>query len=232
MTAVAAGPRRPAAWFALLLPGVLAAGSVPVSAVVSPQPSSSGIFFLVKSATVTKALYLGTAPFGYLTGFPLGWYWTAALTACLVLTTLWYRRQGALQPAWLRGYLVAGTALVVVTVALPLAGWTTPVSIDSPVADWLDVLWQQGTFAQLAIAVMLGILARGLRSRALIVIGASYAVLVCLAGWIEFQNAPISSPVDPYVVPAAVLLLAGLGSLIAAVIRPRTRAVTSGTSAT
>jgi hypothetical protein len=143
-----------------------------------------------------------------------------------LLTAAWYGRPKAIGlPTWLRGYLVTGTALLAVTVALPLAGLTTPVGTYSPVTDWLDVLWQRGTFAQLAIAVTLGILARALRSRTLVVIAAVYAVLVCLAGWIELQQVPVntsgSALTDPYVVLAAVLLLAGLGALLAAAVSSR-----------
>jgi hypothetical protein len=44
---------------------------------------------------------------------------------------------------------------------LPLAGWRTPaLTLDNNAAGWLGAPWQQDTFALLAIAVTLGILAR------------------------------------------------------------------------
>lgn len=111
-------------------------------------------------------------------------------------------------------------------------GWAKPIGSDSLVSRWLSVLWAQGTFAQLAIAVTLVVLARALHSRALVVVAAIDAVLVGWAAWTEFQIAPLGFPLtDPYVI-SAVLLPAGLVALLAAALRSRTRAVTSGTSAT
>lgn len=74
-------------------------------------------------------------------------------------------------------------------------------------------------------------LARIGRSRALAVITAIYTAAVCLAGWLDLQQAFTGSVFysfgDPAVLlPAAVLLLAGLGTLLAAglhELRPRDR---------
>jgi hypothetical protein len=232
MAAVVPDSRRAGAWFALLVPGVLAAISLPISALVA-QPSNTGVFGEIGGASLMKALYLGDVPPGWPTGFPLGWCGTAALAACVLLTAAWYRRPKVPgQPISLRGYLVTGTVLVAVTAGLPLAGWASPIDSGSLASRWLNVLWQQGTFAQLAIAVTLVVIARALRSRALMVIAAGYAALVSWAGWTEFQLAPLGFPLtDPYVV-SAMLLPAGLVVLLAAALRSRVRGVTSGPSAT
>lgn len=83
---------------------------------------------------------------------------------------------------------------------------------------WLDVLWRLGAFALLAIAVNLGILARIKRSRVLAVITCLYAVTVCLVGWRSLQQVMVLLPFDPFadsaiLLPAAVLVLAGLGAI-------------------
>jgi lipopolysaccharide export LptBFGC system permease protein LptF len=122
--------------------------------------------------------------------------------------------------------LTTGLLLAVLTAALPLPAWRTPVRMDGPGLDawtWLDAFWRLGAFALLAIAVSLGILARTGHSRALAVITAVYTVAVCLTGWSDLQQGFILSPfpfAGPAVLlPAAVLLLAGLGALLAGGLR-------------
>lgn len=66
----------------------------------------------------------------------------------------------------------------------------------------------------------LGILARIGRSRALAVIAAIYTAAVCLTGWLDLQQALILPAFYPFgdpaaLLPAAVLLLAGLGTVLA-----------------
>ncbi len=78
-------------------------------------------------------------------------------------------------------------------------------------------MWRLGTFALLAVAAGLWILARISRSRALAVITLIYTAAVCLAGWLGPQQAfglPASYPYadSAALLPAAVLLLAGLAS--------------------
>jgi hypothetical protein len=233
--APAPGPRaaRPAYWFPLALSGGLAALSLPLSVLGSPGLSTGyAVLSLEVYPTVTQAMYFGggstTRPFP----FPLGWYWVAALVAGLLLTAAWYRwrdqRTGRRTP--LRGYLVTGLVLAAVTAALPLRAWGTPVRVEGPGLNawsWLEVFWRLGTFALLAVAVSLGILARTGHSRALGIITALYTAAVCLTGFFELQQAfilpafPIAG--SAVLLPAAVLLLSGLGALLAAGRRDRRR---------
>ena len=87
-----------------------------------------------------------------------------------------------------------------------------PVGVRRPAA-WFalllpGVLAAGSTSVQLAIAVTLVVLARALRSRALVVIAAIYAALVGWTGWAEFQIAPLGFPLtDPYAI--SVVLLPG-----------------------
>ena len=101
-----------------------------------------------------------------------------------------------------------------------------PISAASPGLNawaWLDSLWRLGTFALLAIGVGLAILARAGRSRALGALTAVYFAAVGLAGWLGLQQpliVPVLSRADPGVLlPAAVLLLSGLGMLLVAGLR-------------
>jgi hypothetical protein len=177
-------------------------------------------------STVTQAMYFGG---GFATGpfpFPLGWYWVGALVGGLLLTAAWYRwqdrRHGTRTP--LRGYLVTGLVLAAVTAALPLLAWGMPMPVQMDgssmqVWTWLATLWQLGTFALLAIAVSLGILARIGHSRAMAVITAIYTAAVCLSGWLNLQQALIVPAFYPFgdpavLLPAAVLLLAVLGTML------------------
>ena len=131
------------------------------------------------------------------------------------------RRTGRSTP--LRGYLVTGLVLAVVTAALPLLAWGTPISVASlglNAWSWLDSLWRLGTFALLAIGVGL---ARGPGAAALGGITAVYFAAVGLAGWLALQQPsmlPVLGYADPGVgLPAAVLLLSGLGTLLVAGLR-------------
>lgn len=212
-------------WFPLLLFGGLAALSLPLSVLGSPRLSTEyAVLSLQVYPTVTQAMYFGagsaTRPFP----FPLGWYWVGVLVAGLLLTAAWYhwrdRRTG--RRTALRAYLVTGLGLAVLTAALPLLAWGTPVQMDGlgmQAWAWLDAFWRLGTFALLAVAVSLGILTRICRSRALAVITALYTTAVCVTGWSELQQAfilhtfPFAGPA--VLLPAAVLLLSGLGALLA-----------------
>jgi hypothetical protein len=229
MAAAAAAPpgdfqaARPAYWFPLLLFGGVAALSLPLSVIGSPRPPS-GIAVLSAQVypTVTEAMYFGggsaTRPFP----FPLGWYWVGALVAGLLLTGAWHRRRdrrtGRRTP--LRGYLVTGLVLAAVTAVLPLTAWGTPLQVEGPALNawsWLEVSWRLGTFALLAVGVGLAILAWSGHSRALGIITAVYIAAVGLAGFLELQQAFIL-PTFPLagravLLPAAVLLLSGLGAL-------------------
>jgi hypothetical protein len=147
------------------------------------------------------------------------------LVAGLLVTAAWYRwrdrRGGSRTP--LGGYLVSGLALAAVTAALPLPAWGKLVQVGGPVMQtwtWLDALWRLGTFALLAVAVSLGVLARIGRSRTLAVVTAVYTAAVCFAGWHDLRQ-PVILPVSyssgdrAVMLPAAILLLAGLGTMLA-----------------
>ena len=213
-------------WFPLLLAGGLATLSLPLSALASPRLPTGLVLTLEVYPTVTQAMYLGG---GFASGpfpFPLGWYWVGMLVACVLLTAAWYRwrdrRTGG--QTRLRGYLMTGLALAAVTAALPLLAWGTRIDDDSGMRAWawLNASWRLGTFALLAIAVGLGMLARAGRSRALAVITAIYTAAVCLTGWLDLQRTlSVAAVFYPYgdpgvLLPAAVLLLGSLGILLAA----------------
>jgi hypothetical protein len=226
----AAGPAGQAAvrgglWLALLVPGVLAAAALPLSALAAAR-LPTGIFVETSQESLMRVLYLRGGVAVGPAGFPLGWYWTGVLAVSVAATGAWYRRRdrAAGRPGLLRGYLAAGAVLVAVTAGLPLLGWrTSALSLDDNAAGWLGALWQQGTFALLAIAVTLGILARARRSRGLAVITVVYAATAGLTGWaaaspgIELGYSADAAPA--VLLPAAVLLVAGIGLLLAAAVR-------------
>jgi hypothetical protein len=207
--------RRTRLWLPLLLPGLLVALSVPFFALVVTQPRGGDYMFLLAgSPTLTHLLYLGTLPAG-LQGYPLGWYWVGVLAVVIAGTAAWYRDRIPL-----RGYLTAGLVLVLVTAALPLAGLgTSAYQVNTTMWTWLTVGWQQGAVALLAIAVSLGLLAWLRRSRALAIITGCYVVVVVLGALVEASQGIGLLPetyADPLVLfPAAVLILAGLGTLLA-----------------
>jgi hypothetical protein len=216
---------RPGHWFPLLLFGGLAALSLPLSALGSPRLPTGIAEFAIAYPTVTQAMYLGGGAAAGPFPFPLGWYWVGVLVVGLLVTAAWYRwrdrRGGSRTP--LGGYLVSGLALAAVTAALPLLAWGKPVQVDGPGMQtwtWLDALWRLGTFALLAVAVSLGVLARIGRSRTLAIVTAVYAAAVCFAGWHDLRQ-PVLLPVffpsgnRAVLLPAAVLLLAGLGTMLA-----------------
>jgi hypothetical protein len=209
------GGRRTRLWLPLLLPGVLVALSLPLAQLLAqPAPSGNYVIMLRTSATLTHALYLGGLPLGP-QEHPLGWYWVGALAVVILGTAAWYRDR---IPR--RGYLITGLVLVLVAAGLPLAGLgTSAYNPDVTLWTWLVVLWQQGIFALLAIAVSLALLAWLRRSRALAVITGCYAVAVALTAWLDevqgISVAPGSHADLLPVFPAAVLILAALGTLLA-----------------
>lgn len=218
--------RSGAYWFPLLVFGGLAALFAPFSR-LGASPPPTGIFEISSYPALTQATYFGggsaIGPFP----FPLGWYWVAVLITGPLLTAGWYRwlDRRAQSRTPLGGYLATGLGLAVVTAALPLLAWGQPYPMDGTgilALTWLDVFWQLGTFALLSVAVGLGMLAWIGRSRALAAVTAVYTAavgLVCLAEWRE--DGPASVVFGPYghsdiLLPAAVLLLAGLGAMLAA----------------
>jgi hypothetical protein len=213
----------------LLLFGGLAALSLPLATRTAPQMPTGISVISLRYPTVTEAMYFGG---GSATGpplVPLGWYWVAALVAGLLLTAAWYRwlDRRARSRTPLGGYLATGLALAVVTAALPLLAWGQPVQLedlDMQAWTWLETFWELGTFALLCVAVGLGMLAWIGRSRTLAVVTAAYTASVCLAGWKELRQPALVPAFAPsgdraVLLPAAVLLLAGLGAMLAASLR-------------
>ena len=215
-------------WFPLLLFGGLAALSLPLSVLFSARlPAGIAVFTTQVYPTVTQAMYLGGGSSAGPFPFPLGWYWVGLLVTGSLLTAAWYRwrdrRTGSHTP--LRGYLATGLALAAATAALPSLAWGARTGGPGAGAwAWLDTAWRLGTFALLAVAAGLWILARISRSRALAVITLIYTAAVCLAGWLDLQQAnglpaPYPSADPAALLPAAVLLLAGLGAMTGAGLR-------------
>ena len=107
---------------------------------------------------------------------------------------------------------------------------------------WLSGQWASGTFALLIIAVALWMLAAYARSRPLAIAALAYTAAALVADWPTLSTAPAALLVtggDPLrtlvsigsraqsaeaaLLPAAVLLLAGLGALLAGGLRGRRR---------
>jgi hypothetical protein len=210
--------------FALLVPGGLAALGLVPAYLGGPQPQT-GVYAFFGEASLTRVLYLGAPPGWPTAGFPLGWYWAAALTITVLATAAWYGRpDGTGQwPGALRGYLITGLILVALAVALPLTGLSTPMPADTAWAQWLSVLWSQGTFPLLAVAVTLAAAAGLWRSRLLGVVTAVYLVTVALAGLIGYEQTDgfFPAPNAAVLLPVAVLLLGGLGALLPALAAAR-----------
>jgi hypothetical protein len=223
-------------WLPLLVFGGLAAVSLPLSTLgVQQWSGETGIFEItINYPTVTQAMYLGGGSAFGPSPFPLGWYWVGVLVAGLLLTAAWYhwldRRGHSRTP--LRGYLAIGLGLAVVTAALPLLAWGKPFPMGSDTGlrtwAWLEVFWQLGTFALLSVAVGLGMLAWIEHSRVLALVTALYTAAVCLAGWAELREPGLLPGFAPgghraRLLPATILLLAGLGAMAASLNGLRSR---------
>ena len=216
----------------LLLPGLLAVLSVPLSVLASPPLPQGGIAFMIpqKCGTLTSAMYLCG---GFATGpspFPLGWYWTGVLAVTVAATVAWIRRCDRLAGTRtsLRGFGLAGLTLTVMTAALPLLGWRTPVDgLSGGLWTWLDALWRQGTFALASVTVLLAVLSWMSRSWALALTTMALALTVGIAGWLDVRGSMIIPVlVYPYgdpaaLLPGAVLTVAGLAAGTVALARAR-----------
>lgn len=216
---------RHAYWFPLVLFGVLTCAAAPLY-VSAAMPPAGAHAVLDGTAAVLGGppAVLGGMPFGG-SGFYLGWYWLVALVGGYLLTLLWYRwharRIGVETPA--RGYIATGVVLTVLALLLP------PLSQLVPFFYWLwpGDLWIRGTFAFLIIAAGLWILARAERSIALAITAAVYtgaAVLVSLynvenilfrVGWNPGNGNSSLTVLPGILLPAVVLLVAGLAAFVA-----------------
>jgi hypothetical protein len=239
----AAGPadaRREGYWLPLALAGLLLAGGVALYAVIThwtglgpgiPAGPGHSVAILIYVSPLryfpppTGIFTLGHVGYGP-SFYYLGWYWAVALAGVFLLIVLWYRRPGRRagrlrRPG--RGGLVTAIALLALALALPLLTQALP----ALAWVWLRSPWVEGIPALLIIVVGLGVLARAGRSRALAYLTAAYAVVVLLVGaWLvatpggPFQWQPILvgeplsfSPVYALLLPAAVLVTAGVAAL-------------------
>jgi hypothetical protein len=210
-------------WFPLVLFGLLTCGAAPLYVASAAAPAGSGARAVNPGPILLSGMPLGGS------GFRIGWYWAAALVGGYLLTLLWYRwragRAGVRTPA--RGYLITGVVLTVMVLAIPpLTRFVPRLGVLwYPLAD----VWIRGTLAFLIIAVGLWVLARAERSRALAVIALVYTGAALLASLYNVENILFRLGWNPgqsafgwrltvlpgIVLPAAVLLVAGLGALIA-----------------
>jgi hypothetical protein len=219
---------RHAYWFPLVLYGLLICAAVPFYIV--PRNPAGGAVEVPQGGPLLPVL--GGFP-GITVQRYLGYYWVAALLAGLLLTLLWYRRNGrrvGLQTS-ARGYVTTVTALTVLAVVIPLLS-----QVRSPHwLSWLrylDVLWPgdlvlRGTFPFVIIALGLWVLARAERSRGLAVIAALYTTTALLSslyntenilfklGWSPSGTGWSLTSLPNVLLPALVLLAAGAGAFAA-----------------
>lgn len=205
--------RRHAYWLPLLLFGGLIAAAAPlyVQDFRFAAGTQSG------PPTILQLAGLGGLASGY-----VSIYWLFALAGGYWLTYAWYRRHarqvGLVTPA--RGFLVTGiavTAIAILAFTLPLAGF----------AILPGDLFIRGTFPFLIIAAGLWVLARAERSWALAVIAALYTAAALLASLYNVENIAFRLGWSPspgqwgltvlpgVLLPALILLIAGLGALAA-----------------
>jgi hypothetical protein len=217
----------------LALCGLLIAGAVPLGAWINALSGLRvvhGGVWIGYSPLMPDAYFpppaswfvIGGRPYGQ-SFYYLGWYWALALTAGHFLAVAWYR-----QHARRRGtgfsvrYLVAAAALFVLAIALPVLTQAMPVLSRL----WLWQPWVKGIPALLIVGGVLGVLARAERSRSLALLAALYAAAALLAsvfltltqeglglwwpasaGW-----RAIFTPLTVLLLPAAVLIIAGLAT--------------------
>lgn len=210
-------------WFPLVLFGLLICGAAPLYVASTAPPALSVLYETSPGPIMLSGVLMGRGT------ALIGWYWAAALVGGYLLTVLWYRwhasRAGVRTPA--RGYLITGVALTVLAVAVPLL---TPL-VPRLGLLWMPLVevWARGTLAFLIIAVGLWVLARAERSRALAVIALAYTAAALLVSLYNVENILFRLGWNPgrsafawqltilpdVLLPAVVLLLAGLGALIA-----------------
>jgi hypothetical protein len=215
--------RRHAYWLPLLMFGLLIAASAPL---YLQQMVVTGSVSWSAPPAITQLSALGGLRSGYV---PI--YWLFALTGGYWLTYAWYRRHarqvGLVTPA--RGFLITGvvvTAVAILAFTLPRLGW----------AILPGDLFIRGTFPFLIIAAGLWVLARAERSWALAVIAALYTAAAVLVSLYNVENVLFRLGWNPgpgewgltalpgVLLPAVILLAAGLGALAARWRQARRRA--------
>lgn len=229
-----ADDRRRGYWLPLAVGGVLLAGAVALYDAlthwaglglgISTRPGRSFSVLVYISPLKyfpppTSAFALGRE-FYEPSFYYLGWYWAVALAAAFLLMVLWYRFPGRRAG---RRYLVTAVVLLVLALALPLLTWALP----GLASAWLRRPWVEGIPVLFITAVALGGLARARRSRALAGLTAAYAVVaLVIAAWftvtpddpfgplppVLFGQSLSFSPVYALLLPAAVLIAAGLAA--------------------
>lgn len=209
--------RRHAYWLPLVLFGALIGAAAPLY--VQGFPGRGGT--AAAPPPVFQLAGLGGLTSGYV---PI--YWLFALTGGYWLTYAWYRRHarqvGLVTPA--RGFLITGvviTAVAILAFTLPRLGL-----LILP-----GDLFIRGTFPFLIIAVGLWVLARAERSWALAVIAALYTAAATLVSLYNVENVLFRWGWNPsrmdltvlpgVLLPAVILLVAGLGALAAQRLRAR-----------
>ena len=189
---------RSAHWFPLALFGVLTALSVPLYSLPPPRGwptyGTGGVIGSLSWSSSSGSSAYGSTFFvivhthSGLAGVAEGWYWAAVLGAGFLLTALWYRRTarraGTRAPRLF--YLIVALLLAAAATALPLLAAR---GAALPAWSWLAGQWTGGTFALLAAAVGLGLLARQLRSRAVGIAVLAFTTTALLLDWPAIRSA-------------------------------------------
>jgi len=220
----AARSARHAYAFPLVLFGLLTLAATPFY--LQPAVPSTRIWVIQLGGPQPRLPLLGgsSGPLGH---DYLGYYWLVALVGGLLLTMYWYRyharKVGLSTQA--RGYLITLGVLTGLAVVLPVLA-------RFPGFGWLAVLWPgdltvRGTFPFLIIAAALCVLAWAERSIALGVIAVIYAGTALLASLYDIENLLFRLGWNPsgsqwqltslpnVLLPALVLLAAGIGVIVA-----------------
>jgi hypothetical protein len=213
---------RHAYWFPLVLFGLLICAAAPLYVAADAHLMAGA-----QSAGVPPVLILGGIP--PLGSAALGWYWAAALTGGYLVTVLWYwrhARRAGLRTPW-RAYLATGIVLVLaMIVPVLLTRWVHTLG-----RMWVPLagIWFRGTVAFLIIAAGLWVLALAERSRGLAVAAGVYTGAALLVSLYNVENVLFDLGWDPgtsqlawrltvlpdVLLPAVVLLAAGLGAFLA-----------------
>ncbi|HEY3902276.1 MAG TPA: hypothetical protein VGM14_00030 [Streptosporangiaceae bacterium] len=209
---------RHAYWFPLVLFSLLTFAAIPFYV----MPTFKGGIYASAGPSMP---ILGGAP-GFAVQNYLGYYWLAALLGGLALTLWWYRRHarrtGLKTPS--RGYLITVAALTGVALIIPLLAHFRPFRFLYVAVPGDLVI--RGTFPFLIIAIGLCVLAWAERSRALGLIALIYTGTALVAslydvenvlfrlGWNPSPNQWQLTDLPNVLLPAVVLLAAGVGAFL------------------